>query len=149
MGGAHTGLNWRQGEGFGWVQAAHPEDRDLVQASWIRAQDRGEFAWDGRLYNCRRGLYEGSRMRASRQAINDLGISQWRAVSIGIDDLWTTQVEQAAALAEIRRRTRNTLGIVRSIARRTAETSEGVESYAMHFEGRFDALARVGSSRRR
>jgi two-component sensor histidine kinase len=53
--------------------------------------------------------------------------------------------ELAAALAESRRRNRNTLGILRSIARRTAEASESVESYAMHFEGRLDALARVVS----
>ncbi|MCE7029656.1 sensor histidine kinase [Jiella avicenniae] len=40
-------------------------------------------------------------------------------------------------------RIRNTLAVIRSIARRTAETSESVEDYHMHFEGRIDALART------
>ncbi len=38
---------------------------------------------------------------------------------------------------------RNTLSVVRSITRRTAETSETVEGYAMHLEGRIDAFARA------
>jgi two-component sensor histidine kinase len=38
---------------------------------------------------------------------------------------------------------RNTLAVVRSIARRTAATSDTVEDYAMHLEGRLDAFARV------
>ncbi len=46
-------------------------------------------------------------------------------------------------LAELQHRVRNTLSVVRSIARRTAQTSESVEDYAMHLEGRIDAFARV------
>lgn len=40
-------------------------------------------------------------------------------------------------------RVRNTLAVIRSIARRSAETSESVEDYAMHFDGRIGAFARV------
>nr|WP_281352067.1 PAS domain S-box protein [Microvirga makkahensis] len=46
-------------------------------------------------------------------------------------------------LAELQHRVRNTLAVVRSIARRTVQTSESVEDYAMHLEGRIDAFARV------
>ena len=46
-------------------------------------------------------------------------------------------------LAELQHRVRNTLAVVRSITRRTAETSETVEDYAMHLEGRIDAFARA------
>ena len=46
-------------------------------------------------------------------------------------------------LAELQHRVRNTLGVVRSIARRTAETSASVEDYAMHLEGRLSAFGRV------
>ena len=38
---------------------------------------------------------------------------------------------------------RNTLAVVRSIARRTGETSETVEDYAMHLDGRLNAFART------
>jgi PAS domain S-box-containing protein len=50
---------------------------------------------------------------------------------------------QKVLLAELQHRVRNTLAVIRSIARRTAETSETVQDYAMHFDGRLDAFARV------
>jgi two-component system, chemotaxis family, CheB/CheR fusion protein len=49
-------------------------------------------------------------------------------------------------LAELQHRVRNTLGVIRSIARRTGATSETVEDYAMHLDGRIDAFARVQAS---
>src|SRR3712207_9087536 len=46
-------------------------------------------------------------------------------------------------LAELQHRVRNTLAVVRSIARRTGETSDTVEDYAMHLDGRLNAFART------
>jgi two-component system CheB/CheR fusion protein len=46
-------------------------------------------------------------------------------------------------LAELQHRVRNTLSVIRSIIRRTAETSQSVEDYAMHLDGRINAFARV------
>ncbi|WP_201833799.1 CheR family methyltransferase [Microvirga zambiensis] len=46
-------------------------------------------------------------------------------------------------LAELQHRVRNTLAVVRSITRRTAATSNTIEDYAMHLEGRIDAFART------
>jgi two-component sensor histidine kinase len=38
---------------------------------------------------------------------------------------------------------RNTLAVIRSIVRRTTQTSKSVEEYAMHLDGRINAFARV------
>ncbi|ACL58661.1 CheR family methyltransferase [Methylobacterium nodulans] len=46
-------------------------------------------------------------------------------------------------LAELQHRVRNTLAVLRSIVRRTAATSDTVEVFAAHLEGRIDAFARV------
>ena len=46
-------------------------------------------------------------------------------------------------LAELQHRVRNTLAVVRSIARRTADTSGSVEDMAAHVDGRLNAFARV------
>ncbi|WP_425311772.1 GAF domain-containing protein [Microvirga massiliensis] len=46
-------------------------------------------------------------------------------------------------LAELQHRVRNTLSVIRSIIRRTAQTSKSVEDYAMHLDGRINAFARV------
>ncbi|MGJ4944818.1 CheR family methyltransferase [Bradyrhizobium sp. HKCCYLS1011] len=50
---------------------------------------------------------------------------------------------QRLLLAELQHRVRNTLGVVRSIARRSAQTSSTVEEYAAHLDGRLSALART------
>ena len=49
---------------------------------------------------------------------------------------------QRLLLAELQHRVRNTLGVVRSIARRSALTSSTVEEYASHLDGRLSAFAR-------
>ncbi|USI72089.1 sensor histidine kinase [Sphingomonas morindae] len=48
-----------------------------------------------------------------------------------------------AARQELQHRVRNTLAIVRSIARRSAESVETVEDYQQHLDGRLAALGRV------
>ncbi|MBB3018624.1 PAS domain S-box-containing protein [Microvirga lupini] len=53
---------------------------------------------------------------------------------------------QHLLLAELQHRVRNTLSVIRSISRRTAATSESVEDFAMHLDGRIDAFARVQSA---
>jgi two-component system, chemotaxis family, protein-glutamate methylesterase/glutaminase len=50
---------------------------------------------------------------------------------------------QRFLLAELQHRVRNTLGVVRSIARRSALTSTTVEEYASHLDGRLNAFART------
>jgi two-component system CheB/CheR fusion protein len=61
----------------------------------------------------------------------------------GEEALRESEAKGKLFLAELQHRVRNTLAVVRSIARRTAATSETVEDYAMHLEGRIDAFARV------
>jgi PAS domain S-box-containing protein len=46
-------------------------------------------------------------------------------------------------LAELQHRVRNTLAIVRSIARRTAASTSSAEDMLAHFQGRLDAFSRV------
>lgn len=46
-------------------------------------------------------------------------------------------------VAELQHRIRNTLALVRSVVRRTAASSETVEDYAMHLDGRLGAIARL------
>ena len=56
----------------------------------------------------------------------------------------TSLVERAPESAQliVQHRMRNMVANLRSIARRTAETSDTIQSYVDHFDGRLDALAR-------
>jgi two-component sensor histidine kinase len=50
---------------------------------------------------------------------------------------------QAVLVAELQHRTRNLLGVIRSVVRRTAETSDDLESFLTHFDGRLSAIVRT------
>lgn len=59
------------------------------------------------------------------------------------DRLRESERHATLLLAELQHRTRNTLAVIRSIARRTAENSTSVEQMLAHFQGRLDAFSRV------
>src|SRR5262245_55034543 len=62
---------------------------------------------------------------------------------IDVTAITRAEERQRLLLAELQHRVRNTLGVVRSIARRSAETSSSVEEYAAHLDGRLNAFART------
>ena len=64
---------------------------------------------------------------------------------IDVTAITRAEERQRLLLAELQHRVRNTLGVVRSIARRSAETSASVEDYASHLDGRLSAFARTQS----
>lgn len=62
---------------------------------------------------------------------------------IDVTAITRAEHRQRVLLAELQHRVRNTLGVVRSIARRSAQTSSNVDEYAAHLDGRLGALART------
>jgi two-component system CheB/CheR fusion protein len=68
-----------------------------------------------------------------------------RIGGIGHDltELKQAEAHQRLLLSELQHRVRNTLAVIRAIARRTARSSTSIEDYASHLEGRIDAFARV------
>lgn len=62
---------------------------------------------------------------------------------IDVTAIIRAEERQRILLGELQHRVRNALGVVRSIARRSAETSSSVEEYASHLDGRLNAFART------
>jgi two-component system, chemotaxis family, CheB/CheR fusion protein len=62
---------------------------------------------------------------------------------IDVTAITRAEERQRLLLAELQHRVRNTLGVVRSIARRSAESSSTVDEYASHLDGRLNAFART------
>jgi two-component system, chemotaxis family, CheB/CheR fusion protein len=62
---------------------------------------------------------------------------------IDVTAITRAEERQRLLLAELQHRVRNTLGVVRSIARRSAENSGTVGEFAMHLDGRLNAFART------
>ncbi len=82
---------------------------------------------------------------AQHKSIADLRESE-RAQSEMLDLARKAEEGQKLLLAELQHRVRNTLAVVKSIVRRTAESSGDVEEMLAHLAGRLDALARVQSA---
>lgn len=77
-------------------------------------------------------------------------ITNWIAIQRDITELRQKEERLREAdehrtllLSELQNRVRNALAVVRSIVRRTDETTQTAEDYAAHLDGRLDALTRV------
>ncbi len=55
----------------------------------------------------------------------------------------SADVERTALLTELQHRVRNMLWLTRTIARRSAESSDSLEEYVAHLDGRLGAMTRV------
>ncbi len=62
---------------------------------------------------------------------------------IDVTAIARAEEHQRSMLADLQHRVRNTLSVVRTIARRSAQTSSTVEEYASHLDGRLNAFART------
>ena len=70
-------------------------------------------------------------------------ITEWLGTAADAEGLRGPERRHWLIVAELQHRVRNVLGLVRSLVRRTAETSASAEDYAAHLEGRISALART------
>lgn len=139
---AYTGQTERESRGCGWLQPVHPEDRESALEAWSRAEAEGGFEADYRIRN-RQGDYRWFTTRGTPVHDEDGRIIEWLGTSTDVHDLRSAQARQAALLAELQTRVRNTLGFMRSIVRRSVETSRDAEELADHLEDRIDAFSRV------
>ncbi|MBM0206168.1 PAS domain-containing protein [Micromonospora sp. STR1s_5] len=62
---------------------------------------------------------------------------------VDVTDITRAEERTRMLLSELQHRVRNTLGVVRSIARRTADQNTSVEEHVMHLDGRLRAFART------
>ena len=75
--------------------------------------------------------------------VTDDTVSEWLGTAADAEGLRGPERQHWLVIAELQHRVRNVLGLVRSLVRRTAETSVSAEEYAAHLDGRISALART------
>lgn len=139
---ALTGQQTADSAGIGWMDCVHPEDRGHILAGWHRARTTRLFSADVRVLAQPGGIYRWYRAQALPAAGEQPG---WSGTAVDITDLRSRIEGEGRLRASIYHRVRNTLAVIRSIARRTAENSETVEDYRNHFDGRLAAFARTQS----
>lgn len=137
---AFTGLSLEDSLGFGWLDAVHPEDREVTIAAWTTARTNGEYYVEHRLRRAADGEYRWYQTRA--KPVLDIE-GDWVGTSTDVHELREFQERQQVLLAELQHRTRNLLAVVSSIARQTMRASRSLDEFATEFDGRLGALSRV------
>ncbi|WP_262272429.1 PAS domain S-box protein [Microvirga yunnanensis] len=129
----------------------HPDDRERVVQDFKQAAEGTGRHWSDE-YRYRRAdgsyadiVYRGFILRdAQGQAMRMIGAMQDISVRKQAEEaLRASESRARLLLGELQHRVRNTLSVIRSIVKRTAQTSPSVEDYAMHLDGRLNAFARV------
>jgi len=137
-----TGLSLEESLGFGWLDAVHPDDKEVTAAAWTTARETGEYRVEHRLQRVADGEYRWHQTVAKPAAnLDDPG--DWVGTSTDIHEMRGLQERQKVLLAELQHRTRNLLALVQSIARKTLRSSSSLDEFAAEFEGRLGALGRV------
>jgi PAS domain S-box-containing protein len=139
----YTGISLEESVGYGWLDGMHPDDRENTMTAWSGVEERGEYYCEHRILHAAAGEYRWHQTRAAPLRDKDGSIVEWLGTSTDVEDLRRLQQRQGLLLAELQHRVRNILAILRSVAGRTAETTESVEDYWQHLEGRISTMART------
>jgi PAS domain S-box-containing protein len=140
---AFTGLSDMQCRGLGWLDAIHPDDQAATMEAWTEAARSGEYQAEYRVQRASDGQYRWHQARAVPLEEDEGAEVEWVGACADVHELKALQAQQRILLAELQHRVRNTLAVVRAIARRTAATSENVDDLAMHLDGRLNSFART------
>jgi PAS domain S-box-containing protein len=137
----YAGLSDLASRGVGWLEAVHPDDREITLDNWRKAQRTGEYYVEHRIRRHTDGQYRWHQTRA--RPVADAKSAEWVGTSADIHELRGLQDRQQVLLAELQHRTRNLLALVQAIARQTVKSSETLPAFLHQFEGRLTALSRV------
>ncbi len=139
----HTGQDQAQSHGTGWLEAVHPDDRDVARENWAKAIEAGGFEVEYRIRHAETGSYRWFHTRATPVRDKSGSIVEWLGTSTDVDDLRSMQERQEILVAELQHRTRNLIGVIRSMADSTGRASADLDDFRYRFRDRLDALARV------
>ncbi|NJR80381.1 sensor histidine kinase [Sphingomonas corticis] len=140
---AYTGQDDADSRGWGWLDALDPEDRDRASAAWTEAAATGRFQLEYRICGQADGTCRWFQTRAAPVRDADGTIVEWLGTSTDIHDLRELQESQRVLVAELQHRTRNLMGVVRSVADKTARSSGDLDDFRHRFRDRLEALSRV------
>ena len=137
-----TGIDAAASRGFGWLDAVHPDDREATRGAWSQAAKEGGLYVEHRIRRAD-GAYRWHQSRARPVDRSSGAASEWVGASTDVHHLRHLQEVQTVLVAELQHRTRNLIGVVRSLAESTQARSTSLEDFRTRFSDRLGALARV------
>ncbi|BAM90051.1 putative histidine kinase with PAS/PAC motif [Bradyrhizobium oligotrophicum S58] len=126
-----------------WTGLMLPEDRPRAIAGLERARQGERDSFDFRIVRQTDGAVRWLRIRTFPMVDASGRVQRIGGITQDITALVSAVEHQKLLLAELQHRVRNMLAVIRSIIRRTGESSESVEDFASHLEGRITALSRI------
>jgi PAS domain S-box-containing protein len=139
----HTGLSMEESLRQGWLAALHRDDRARAVEAWSRAITAGVLDVEFRIGPVGHGLHRWFQTRATPIRNESGAVVEWLGTSTDIDELRQAREHQKLLVAELQHRTRNLIGVVRSLAGMTARDFPDLESFQTYFDERLAALSRA------
>ncbi|MBW9117373.1 PAS domain-containing protein [Rhizobium cauense] len=139
----YTGQREEDSHGFGWLEPVHADDRDRAKTSWSEALETGGFEVEYRIRHAGTSTYRWFHTRATPVRNSQGTIVEWLGTSTDVDDIRGLHKRQEVLVAELQHRTRNLMGVIRSVADNTAQRSIDLGDFKRRFNDRLEALARV------
>lgn len=139
----YTGLSSDDSLGQGWLEAFHRDDCDAVRRAWAEAARTGEFDVEARICRAMEGEYRWFQTRALPVRDESGAIVEWLGTSTDVHDMRDLQERQQVLVGELQHRTRNLIGVVRSMSDRTARASANLPDFRARFRDQLEALSRV------
>ncbi|MGY3452904.1 sensor histidine kinase [Bradyrhizobium sp. USDA 4353] len=126
-----------------WTDLMLAEDRPRVLEGLERARGGERDSFDFRIVRQTDGAVRWLRIRSFPMVDAAGQVQRIGGITQDITALVSAAEHQKFLLAELQHRVRNMLGVIRSIIRRTGDSSDSVEDFAGHLEGRISALSRI------
>jgi two-component system CheB/CheR fusion protein len=99
---AYTGQTWEQQQGFGWVEALHPDDRERVKSIWLEScASRTICEHQGRLWHASNREYRHYVARAAPLLDTDGSVREWVGTCTDVHE--QKQAEEALRQADRRK----------------------------------------------
>ncbi|WP_193227568.1 PAS domain S-box protein [Aureimonas psammosilenae] len=141
---AYTGQTLHEAQGLGWLDALHPDDRESARNDWNSVDGRKALDMETRLFGTGEGRYRWFQTRALPVRDEETGVVlEWLGTSTDVQDLHELQERQQVLVAELQHRTRNLIGVVRSMADKTMAAAVGPKDFLDRYHERLAALSRV------
>ena len=136
----YAGLSDANSRGFGWLEAIHPEDKELTLSRWESARESGEYYAEHRIRRHADGQYRWHQTRAKPAGTSAV---DWVGTSADVHDMKGLQDRQQVLLSELQHRTRNLLALVQAVARQTKKSATSLDDFHGQFESKLGAMSRV------
>lgn len=139
----YTGQMKADALGSGWQAFIHPDDREQTMARFLQVVETGrQYSHEHRIRR-KDGTYRWFMVRAEPIHDADGRLTQCYGAVTDIHEMHELQARQGVLVEELQHRTRNLLGVVRSIAQQTMVRSASSEAFREQFNDRLAALSRV------